>query len=421
MRELDIASMGAADIARAVNAGEMHPAAAVESALAALEDQRALNAVITVCADEALARARAGVNGRLAGVPLLVKDVFDTAGVRTTYGSKIYADHVPEKTAPAVLALEAEGAVMIAKANCDEFAWGVTGQNEHWGDAQNPRVQGRIAGGSSSGNGAALAARVCPLAIGTDTGGSVRMPAACCGVVGLKPRVGTISTAGVVPLCPSFDTVGPMARTVQDCGLAYSILTAEALPEPGLRGRLVGILTHQPALAPTTDEPERDVRALGFAERLEALGARAVEVELPVPRGDTWPVFYGEAAVSHHATYPQRRDDYGKTVRAKLDDAQSVDRATLASARSALADWREQARLEPAVDLFVAPTLGVTEIPPIDVEELEIRLPFSAYTRTFSYLGWPAIAIGEVQLAARDGGTLLAAALAWEEAYGSPA
>ena len=206
--------MSAGEIAAAVGAGALRAEDVVAEALARLDARRDLNAVITLCADEALARARAGVRGRLAGVPVLVKDVIDTAGVRTTYGSAIYRDHVPARSAPAVLALEAAGAIVVGKANADEFAWGVCGQNVHYGDAVNPVAPDRIAGGSSCGNAAALAAGLVPLALGTDTGGSVRMPAGACGVVGLKPAAGAVSVAGVFPLVPSFDTVGPMARTV---------------------------------------------------------------------------------------------------------------------------------------------------------------------------------------------------------------
>ena len=182
--------MSAAAIAAGVRAGELRAEDVVAGALERLAAQPQLNAVITLCEESALARARAGVAGRLAGVPLLVKDLIDTAGIRTTYASAIHRDHVPARTAPAVAALEAEGAIVVGKANADEFAWGVCGQNEHWGDMANPRRPGRIAGGSSGGNATALAAGMVPLALGTDTGGSVRLPAAACGVVGLKPPLG---------------------------------------------------------------------------------------------------------------------------------------------------------------------------------------------------------------------------------------
>ena len=396
------------------------PVQAVEQALAAIEEHRDLDALITVCAEEARKRARSDLNGPLAGVPLLVKDVVDTAGVRTTIGSRIFADRVPERSAPTVLTLEQAGAIVIGKTNCDEFAWGVTGQNPHYGDACNPVLPGRITGGSSSGNAAALAAGIAPLALGSDTGGSVRMPAGCCQVVGMKPRLGAISTAGVFPLCPSCDTVGPMARTVQECALCYEVLAGVPLGERRHDALRVGVLAGMPPLGPDQPAPERDERAFEFAARLEDLGMRSAEVALPVPEADLWPVFYGEAAATHRDTFPARRDDYGPTVRAKLEGAQHVDRDARRAGRRALASWRARAETEPDVEIIVCPTLGVPEIPASDVDEIEIRVPFSGYARAFSFLGWPAIAIGGVQLAARDADGLFAAALAWERAYGPP-
>jgi aspartyl-tRNA(Asn)/glutamyl-tRNA(Gln) amidotransferase subunit A len=410
----------ATEIAAAVRGRELDPVPVVEQALAAIEDRAELNAMITAAPDQALARARGGLDGPLAGVPLLVKDMIDTAGIRTTAGSRIYGDRISASSAPTVTALEAAGAIVIAKTNCDEFAWGVTGQNAFYGDTRNPVLPGCVTGGSSSGNAAALAAGIAPLALGTDTGGSVRMPAGCCQVVGMKPTLGSLSTAGVFPLCPSFDTVGPMARTVEDCALCHEVLSGVPIAARSVEGLRVGVLTGMPLLGPDAPEPERDERAPGFAERLEALGLRAQEVSLPVPEADIWPVFYADAAASHRRTFPSRRQEYGPTIRAKLDAAQSVEPRALAVARAALASWRSRAQAEPAVDLIVCPTLGVREIPPAGVDELEIRVAFSGYTRAFSFLGWPAIAIGGVQLGARTADVLFAVALAWERAYGPP-
>jgi aspartyl-tRNA(Asn)/glutamyl-tRNA(Gln) amidotransferase subunit A len=404
----------ALEIARGVRARELDAIEVVERALREIEARPELNAFITVCAEQALERAHRGVDGPLAGVPLLVKDVFDTAGIRTTAGSRIYAKRVPAESAPAVLALEAAGAIVIGKTGCDEFAWGVTGQNSIYGDVRNPRYPGCITGGSSSGNAAALAAGIASLALGSDTGGSVRMPAACCDVVGMKPRLGTLATDGMFPLCPSFDTPGPMARSVADCARCYEVLAGAPLREHELRRLRVGVLTGMPRLAPGTDVPERDERALVFAARLEELGIRCEQVALPVPEANVWPVFYGEAAATHRDTFPARRDEYGPTIRAKLEDAQHVTSQEREGARRALAAWRERAQQEPRVDVIVCPTLGVPEVPPSNVHELEIRVPFSAYTRAFSFLGWPAIAIGDVQFAAREPDVLFTVALAWE-------
>lgn len=392
----------------------------VDAALAAIEEHVHLNAVVTVCADDTRARAAGTPAGPLAGVPVLVKDLLDTAGVRTAYGSSIYAEHVPTRTAPAVARLEAAGCVVVGKSNLDEFAWGVAGQNVHWGDVGNPVRPGRMAGGSSAGSAAGLAAGLCDLALGSDTGGSIRLPSACCGTVGFKPTLGRIPTDGCYPLCPSFDTVGPMARTVRECALAYAVLTGEEVPTAAIDGRTIGLLTRPPLLGPDVDDA-RDERALVYVERLEALGARVREVELPVPEADTWPVFFAEAVESHAATFPSRRDEYGPTIRTKLDAALETDPADVEAGYRALRAWRARAAREPEVDLVVSPTLGVREIPAADISELEIRLPLSAFTRPFSYLGWAAIAIGELQLAARDDATVLAAALAWEDAYGAPA
>jgi aspartyl-tRNA(Asn)/glutamyl-tRNA(Gln) amidotransferase subunit A len=393
-----------------VNAAEI----AVGEALERIAARPELNAIITVCADAALARARAGVSGRLAGTPLLVKDLIDTAGVRTTYASAIYRDHVPARTAPAVLALEAEGAIVVAKANADEFAWGVCGQNVHYGDTVNPAAPGCVAGGSSSGNAAALAAGMVPLALGTDTGGSIRLPAAACGVVGFKPALGAVPTEGVFPLAQSFDAVGPMARTVADCALAYAVLTATQVPQPRLRGLRVGVLTAYPDLAPGAEPAARDERALADADQLRALGAHVDEIRLPVPEADTWAVFYADAAAAHAPTFPSRRDEYGPVIRTKLEHALTVTAADAERGRSALHAWRARAATEPAVDLVLSPTLGLAELPPAGIHELEVRMPFSAYTRAFSYLGWPAIAIGGLHLAGRDPAVVIGAALALE-------
>jgi Asp-tRNA(Asn)/Glu-tRNA(Gln) amidotransferase A subunit family amidase len=393
-----------------VNAAERAVGEALER-LAARDD---LNAVITLCADEAMARARAGVEGRLAGVPLLVKDLIDTAGIRTTYASAIYRDHVPSDTAPAVRALEAEGAIVVGKANADEFAWGVCGQNVHYGDVVNPVAPDRIAGGSSSGNAAAVAAGLVPLGLGTDTGGSLRMPAAACGVVGLKPAHGAVPVAGVFPLVPSFDTVGPIAATVADAALAHAVLSGTEVPEPRIEGLRVGVLTEHPALTPDGPTVTGDERGFAHAQRLRRLGAHVEEARLPVPRADLWPLFYAEAAAAHAATFPSRRDDYGPGIRSKLDHAATIAPEQAASARDALREWRAQAAREPAADVLLSPAIGVTELPPAGADELAVRIPFSAYTRVFNFLGWPAIAIGNLQLAGRDTETLIAAALAFE-------
>jgi aspartyl-tRNA(Asn)/glutamyl-tRNA(Gln) amidotransferase subunit A len=392
----------AAEIAALVGAGELDPVAVIEEALERIAGD-GFNAIRVVDGERALARARAGVSGRLAGVPLLVEALLDVEGLRITYGSKVYADHVASDTAPCVRALEAEGAIVVATTTCDEFAWGVGGQNAHWGDTGNPAYPGRITGGSSSGNAAALAAGMGALALGTDTGGSVRLPAAGCEVVGLKTPFGAIPADGVFPLAPDLDTVGPMARAVEDCALAWSILSGEPVPEPSLAGKRIGKLVRHPSLGEAEAGPH-DPQA-------DALPGEPVE--LPVPEADVWPVFYGGAAASHHGLYPERADEYGPVISAKLDRALATTPEAYEHARAAMAAWQRAAATDPAVDVIVSPVLGLPELPAAGTPEHEFRIPFSAYARTFNFLGWPAIAIGGLQLAARDMRTLLEASLAW--------
>ena len=262
--------------------------------------------------------------GPLAGLRLAVKDLIDTAGIRTTYGSRIYADHVPERTATAVERLVAAGAIVTAKANLHEFAWGVTSQNPWYGTVQNPHLPGRTTGGSSGGNAAAIAAGLADVGLGTDTGGSIRLPAACCGVVGLKPSWGRIPVDGVFPLCPTFDTVGADGAHGSRGGGDVVGARRRAAPGAAARGphdRAAAAARRRSAgrRCPANDAAE------AYVERLEELGARVVEATIPEPPADTWPLFFHEAAASHRDTYPERADEYGDNVRAKLELAQTVE------------------------------------------------------------------------------------------------
>jgi aspartyl-tRNA(Asn)/glutamyl-tRNA(Gln) amidotransferase subunit A len=347
--------------------------------------------------------------GPLSGKTLLVKDLIDTAGIRTTYGSKIYADHVPDRTAPSVQRLVDAGAVVVGKANLHEFAWGVTSQNPWYGTVKNPLHPGRTTGGSSGGNAAALAGRLCDLGVATDTGCSIRLPSACCGTVGLKPRWGGISMEGVFPLCPTLDTVGPMARTLDDVVLMWSVLTEKPAPTPRLAGLTVGVLTRPPSVG-DGNRPDENLAAQQYVDGLEALGARCVSAEIPEPEANTWPLFFHEAKESHRVMFPARAGEYGDNVRRKLEQAQSVDADEVTAAYKAIEAWR---RYEPEVDLFVAPTVGI-DLPPEDCDELEVRIPLTAFARPVNLLGWAGLAIGDLQLIAPDDETVLAAGLAWE-------
>jgi aspartyl-tRNA(Asn)/glutamyl-tRNA(Gln) amidotransferase subunit A len=318
------------------------------------------------------------------GRALAVKDLFDTAGVRTTYGSAIFADHVPLITAPAVERLEGAGYRNVGKANLHEFAWGITSENDHYGWVPNPIAAGRIAGGSSGGNAAALAARLCEAALGSDSGGSVRIPAACCGVVGFKPTHGLVSLEGCFPLAPSFDHAGPMARDVAECE------------------RMMGILVDGFQPAPPVEPGDLTV-ALGWTEYAEPLVRARVEeaaarfgsvrrVELPFPDG-TYPVFTREAAGVHEGLWRDHRDAYGPSVALKVERALQVSDAAVAAAEHARAHYREGlAELMADVDLLVTPTLPVVA-PPSGVGDLALREQLLRFTYPFNAIGAPALAL----------------------------
>lgn len=220
---------------------------------------------------------------RLAGVPFAAKDMFDTADVRTSYGSSMFARHVPARDAAAVASLRAAGAILLGKTQTHEFAWGLTSINA-LGTSRNPWRRERISGGSSGGSAVALAAGLTPLALGSDTGGSVRIPAGFCGILGFKPTYGRLDTEGLWPLAPSLDHVGLMARTPEDVALLLDVLgdrperARARLGPPALDG-VTAIVC--PELHAVTPSPEVELTYRRTLARLERLGARIVERSFP--------------------------------------------------------------------------------------------------------------------------------------------
>ncbi len=296
----------AAEIARRVRAGGLSAVDVATDHLARIAAvDPALHAFLHVMPERALASARrvdatvaaGGDPGPLAGVPVALKDVLDVAGEPTTCGSRVLESYRPPFTATAVARLEQAGAVLIGKTNMDEFAMGSSTENSAYGPTRNPWDTGRVPGGSSGGSAVAVAAAMAPLALGTDTGGSIRQPAAFCGVVGLKPTYGRVSRYGLVAFASSLDQAGPIARTVEDAALATAVVsgvdpcdaTSAAVPVPdfvreaegGIEGLRVGV--------PWTllqDGVDAGVMA-AFRQALgdlEAAGARVVEVPLPHAR-----------------------------------------------------------------------------------------------------------------------------------------
>jgi aspartyl-tRNA(Asn)/glutamyl-tRNA(Gln) amidotransferase subunit A len=309
---------------------------------------------------------------------LAVKDLFDTAGVRTTYGSPIFADHVPETTAKAVTRLEAAGYVTAGKANLHEFAWGITSENATFGTVPNPIAPGRIAGGSSGGCAAALAAGLVEYALGTDSGGSVRIPAACCGVVGFKPTHGLVPLEGCFPLAPSFDHVGPMARDVAGCERMMETLV------PGFSAVEVSLAELRVGVA-WTERADPLVRA-----RVEALADGFERVEVPWPHG-VYPVFQREIVEVHADLYPRHRDRYDPGVATKMELARQVTDAQVAEAAAERERYRERiAALD--LDLLVTPTVPMVA-PPVGLGDLVLRERMIECTFAWNVTGSPALAL----------------------------
>jgi aspartyl-tRNA(Asn)/glutamyl-tRNA(Gln) amidotransferase subunit A len=363
------------------------------------------NAFITAVEPGNEERQRGPLSGRTLGV----KDLVDTAGVRTTYGSRIFGEHVPERNALAVQRLLDAGAVLVGKTSLPEFAWSVLGENPWYGTCHNPAHPGRTTGGSSSGSAAALAAGLCELALGSDTGCSIRLPSAACETVGLKSQWGLIPLDGVFPLVPTLDTVGPMARSVEDVALMWSVLTERPAPEPRLAGLTVGLLRRPPGIGDGRATETSDAAEAWVAD-LERRGARVVEARVPDAEADTWPMFQHEALRSHAETFPSRADEYTDVMRIKLEAAQRATDEAIAAAYRAVEVWR---RYEPEVDLFVSPCYAV-ELPREGADELDVRLPLTSFLRWVNLVGWAGLAIGNMQFVARHDEVVLAAGLAWE-------
>jgi aspartyl-tRNA(Asn)/glutamyl-tRNA(Gln) amidotransferase subunit A len=309
---------------------------------------------------------------------LAVKDLFDTAGVRTTYGSPIFGDHVPRASAAAVVRLQAAGYSMAGKANLHEFAWGITSENRTFGTVPNPVAPGRVAGGSSGGCAAALAAGLVDFALGTDSGGSIRIPAACCGVVGFKPSWGLVPLDGCFPLAPTFDHAGPMARDVAGCERLLEALAPGFSPnEVALEDLRIGVAW--------TERADPLVRA-----RVEAVSAGFEPVEVPWPEG-VYPAFAREIAEVHAELYPANRDRYDPGIATKMEKARQVTDAEAAAAAAERERYRERiAALD--VDLLVTPTVPIVA-PPAGIGDLPLRERMIELTFPWNVTGSPALAL----------------------------
>lgn len=373
-----------------------------------------LNAFITVTHEGAMAQARVAADeiqrgqwrGPLHGIPIGLKDLIDTAGVRTTCGSALFADRIPTEDAYVVQRLKRAGAVLLGKQNLQEFAYGGTSVSSHYGAVHNPWNPKHIAGGSSGGSAAAVAAGMCFAAIGTDTGGSIREPAAFCGIVGLKPTYGRVSTRGVFPLSWSLDHVGPLCRNVTDTALmleaiaGYDALDVTCIDWPTQQyAKALNVktdfrigLVRQPFFADLDSDIELAMNEAIKVIRKMPLAVR--EVDLPsVPTAVQAPEVYA-VHKDHYANSPEL---YRPWMRARLAQAATADTAAYVTDRFALERVRRVVNdVFAEVDLLITPT---TPVPPITIEAASNMSPSPAgevwlrNTRPFNAYGLPTISI----------------------------
>lgn len=460
MDATEICWLSAGQLARLIQKKEISPVEVVEAHLARIEYlEPTLNSFITVLAEEAMAAAQqaereilAGrYRGPLHGIPLGLKDLFYVKGVRNTSGSKVFANFVPDFDSTIAARLKEVGTILMGKLNMHPFAYGVTGENPDYGHMHNPWDLGLIAGGSSGGSGSAASSGQCTLVMGSDTGGSVRIPSALCGLVGLKPTYGRLSRHGLTPLAWSQDHPGPMARTVEDCALVMNSTAgydpndplSVNLPVPdytrhlkiGIKGLRVGV-PKEFFEVPIDLQVEKSVwKAI---DSLTELGATISEV--------SWPMYHhspaiastiqmAEATAYHSRLVRSHGSRIYPPVRLRLEAGFFISATDYIQAqRARTLFYRQSLDLMKKVDLLAGPTVPVTafEIGATEMKmgssHVQVIPLLTQYTRPFNLNGFPAITVPcgfsdeglpiGLQLAGRpfDEETVLRAAHAYEQA-----
>jgi aspartyl-tRNA(Asn)/glutamyl-tRNA(Gln) amidotransferase subunit A len=443
----------------AYSSGVATPSAVARDRLKMIERLNpSLNAFITVlaesavkAADESEKRYRSGRPlGPLDGVPVAVKDIIYIEGVRCTAGSKILADNVAPYDSPVVAKLKAAGAIILGTTNLHEFAAGTTSVNPHYGAVKNPWDLSRVAGGSSGGSAAAVAAGIVPLALGTDTAGSVRIPAALCGVLGLKPTYGRVSRLGVIPLATSLDTVGALAYASKDAGAILKVIAghdrddmttiAADVPDygssPPLAAARVGAVKNRfQDMVDTSIEENFRV----FVAELREMGCTVSEVEVD-GLGETYerwlPIRRAEATAFHLRWLQSTPELYGEDVRRLLElgrDVLAVDYVNAVNSRPSFmerfsASMKDVDVLALPCTCIPAPHIGDSSVK-VNGADQPVYSALNRLTLPFNYVGFPAMSIPSglvagvpvgVQLVGKlfDEETLLRLASAYEERFG---
>lgn len=418
----DLVCLSIASAAELLAAGEISPVELAQAHLARIQQlDPELNCFITLTPELALQQARqaerelrAGTcRGPLHGIPLALKDLFETAGVRTTAGSVFLADHVPEQDALTVRRLLDSGAVLLGKLNMHEIALGVTNENPHFGATCNPWDLRCIPGGSSGGSAAALAAGLCLGALGTDTGGSIRIPASLCGVVGLKPTRGRVSLRGVIPLSWNLDHAGPMARNVRDAALLLGVIAGYDPQDPWsvdqpvedyLAGLEQGVAGWRVALA--TDEYFSDPVAVDeqvwqavcrAARAFEQLGAGVEEVAFPGARQAAQAnglMTTSDGAAFHRQRLQASPTGFGADVLARLELGAAYTSTEYSLARQAQAVLRRQfCQFFSQYDLLLTPATPIPAPRRGSAGAVERARTLTRFTAPFNLTGLPALAL----------------------------
>lgn len=449
MAAADLLQLGISDVLGQIRTRKLSPVELVRSYLERIEKLNpTLNVYLTVMAEGALAAAKAAeqavMNGEalgpLHGVPVALKDNCDVAGVRMTAGTKFLRENVSGADSEVVARLQNAGAIVLGKLHMHEWAIGATTRNPHFGPCRNPWDPQRIPGGYSGGSGAALAADMTLAAIGTDTGGSVRIPAALNGVSGLRPTVGRVSIRGVVPVSWTFDTVGPMARRVEDVAYLLQVMAGYDPAEPtsidvpvpdyfvdlrtGVRNLRIGLLAGHFLTEP---EPTVATAVQQATQVFASLGAQVEEVEL-IGAADMIDrmseLILTDAAAFHRASMAERPGDFGQDVLTRLQRGAAVTGTQYALARQEQRRWQRYIeQVFSRYDLLLAPTCGMAA-PPIeesDGVETTRRLTRFCYPLNLALVPVISIPCGftpegmplSVQLAARHWQEALVLRAAW--------
>ena len=460
MDTLEICYMSAGDLSKLVQSKEISPVEIIEAHLTRIDaTEPVLNSFITLLADQARKSARqaekdiqAGrYKGPLHGIPVALKDLYNTGGVRTTSGSRIFDTFIPTEDCTVAAKFHQAGAILLGKLNMHQFAYGPTGENPDYGHMHNPWNPDMVTGGSSGGSGSAASAGQCTITTGSDTGGSIRIPAALCGIVGLKPTYGLVSRYGLSSLSWSLDHPGPMTRTVEDTAITMNVIAGHDpkdvasakvdIPDytsaltGDVKGLRIGIVKEyfEAPLDPQVRKAVMDAISL-----LESMGAEIKEVSYPMfnqSQAISSTVLMSEATAYHRDLLEKDGHQLYEPVRQRLEAGLFISAAEYLRAQQARSIFDQQGRrLLDEVDLLAGPTEPVTapEILASKVmageQEVGVVGALTQYTRPYNINGFPAISVPcgfsddgmpiGLQLAGRpfDELTVLRAAHAYEQA-----